>query len=208
MRNEDGTIESVDWNFWYYNEQKSGAEINPWANLVYEDLREPIAFPEDTDVPAGRYTFFTVHGGYEMAPGRLFRTEVDVGGGTFYDGWQLRVSLEPTWNLSRYVELGGAYELNRIRFPKRDQGFDAHIFKIRTQVALNTKVSTSAFVQYNSAADIVSANVRFRYNFAEGNDLWIVYNEGLNTDRYRHAAILPLTNDRTVMLKYTHTFQL
>jgi len=134
-----------------------------------------------------------------------------VGGGTFYDGWQLRLNLEPTWNISRFVEVRGSYELNGIRFSKRDQGFDAHVFRLRTQVALNTKVSANAFVQHNSADDIVVTNLRLRYNFAEGNDLWIVYNEGLNTDRYRdirNRPALPFTESRTLLLKYTHTFRL
>ncbi|MFQ5572048.1 MAG: hypothetical protein ACE5G0_20415, partial [Rhodothermales bacterium] len=207
VRNDDGTVESAMVNVWFYSEQKSGATINPWANINYEDLREPLSLPEDTEVPAGPYTFYTVNGGYEMPTGRLLRANLNGGIGTFYDGWRVWFNLTPTWNLSRYLELGGSYELNRIRFPDRDQGFDAHVFRIRAQVALNTKVSANAFVQYNSAANLVSTNVRFRYNFAEGNDLWIVYNEGLNTDRYRDTPVLPLTNDRTVLLKYTHTFQ-
>ena len=208
LRNDDRTIESAEWNFWFYSEQKTGATINPWISLSYEDLREPLAFTDDVEVPAGAYTFFKVNGDYEMSEGRLLRTEIDVGGGTFYDGWQFTFEVEPTWNLSRFLELSGAYELNRIRFPDRDQGFDAHIFRVRTQAALNTKVSANAFVQYNSAAALVATNLRFRYNFAEGNDLWIVYNEGLNTDRFRGAPVLPLTNDRTLLVKYTHTFRM
>lgn len=137
----------------------------------------------------------------------MLRAKVDLGVGTFYDGWQATFELAPTWNVSRFLELSGAYELNRIRFPDRDNGFEAHLFRIRTQVALNTKVSANAFVQYNSPTDFVAANVRFRYNFAEDNDLWIVYNEGLNTDRHRDLPIRPVTSIRTILLKYTHTFQ-
>jgi hypothetical protein len=54
----------------------------------------------------------------------------------------------------------------------------------------------------------MAANLRFRYNFREGNDLWIVYNEGLNTDRRRELPVLPITEGRTVLLKYTYTFDL
>ena len=76
------------------------------------------------------------------------------------------------------------------------------------QAALNTSVSAHAFVQYNNVADAVAANVRFRYNFREGNDLWIVYNQGLNTNRHRHDPVLPLTDSRTILVKYTYTFAL
>ena len=69
-------------------------------------------------------------------------------------------------------------------------------------------MSAQAFIQYNNVADAVAANVRFRYNFREGNDLWIVYNEGLNTNRHREMPFLPVTDTRTILLKYTHTFGL
>ncbi|MEE9464190.1 MAG: hypothetical protein V3W14_01280 [Candidatus Neomarinimicrobiota bacterium] len=54
----------------------------------------------------------------------------------------------------------------------------------------------------------MSANVRFRYNFREGNDLWIVYDEGMNTNRHRLTPMLPFTNIRTILVKYTYTFHL
>jgi len=73
---------------------------------------------------------------------------------------------------------------------------------------LSTALSFTAFVQYNSAIDAVIANLRFRYNPREGNDLYLVYDEGFNTDRYRQDPIPPATGNRTVLLKYTYTFQL
>jgi hypothetical protein len=75
-------------------------------------------------------------------------------------------------------------------------------------VALNKKVSTNAFLQYNSAASLATADVRFRYNFGQGNDLWIVYNEGFNLDRSRTTPALPWTDARSVLVKYTYTFTL
>ena len=73
---------------------------------------------------------------------------------------------------------------------------------------LSTKFSTSAFIQYNSAIDAVIANVRLRYNPKEGNDFYIVYNEGQNTNLEREVPYLPRMSSRTLMLKYTYTFNL
>jgi hypothetical protein len=114
----------------------------------------------------------------------------------------------PTWNLSSHLQLGAEYSVNIVRFPDRDTRFEAHIARIRIQTALDKKLSASAFFQYSSEGDIVSTNVRLRYNFREGNDLWIVYNEGMNTDRDRdpNRPPLPTTNNRTALIKYTYTF--
>lgn len=55
--------------------------------------------------------------------------------------------------------------------------------------------------------DRLDFNVRLRYAFAEGTDLWLVYNEGLDTDPLRDVGGLrsPTSLARTVLLKYTHT---
>ena len=129
-----------------------------------------------------------------------------VEAGTFYDGWQVTANLTPIWYASPHLELSGFYQYSHIRFPDRNQRFDVHLARVRIGTALNTKLSTNAFIQFSSAAHTLSANVRFRYNFREGNDLWIVYNEGLNTDRYRTTPTLPFTDARTVLVKYTYTF--
>jgi hypothetical protein len=83
-----------------------------------------------------------------------------------------------------------------------------HLARLRAQIGFDTHASLAAFIQYNSADDIFAANVRFRYNFREGQDLWIVYNQGLNTDRFAYTPVRPATDFRTVLVKYTHTFAL
>ena len=73
---------------------------------------------------------------------------------------------------------------------------------------LNTKFSITTFVQFTSAYDAVIANFRLRYNPREGTDLYLVYNDVLNTDRQRENPTLPVTNSRTVLIKYTYTFNI
>lgn len=208
VRNTDGTVESArlehEWDIVF----KSGRSLNAEAEVRVEDLRERLPFPEDTAVPAGRYTFGTVGLRYGPPDGRLLRVGANASAGSFFDGWRGQLGVEPTWNPSRHLELEGAYEANLVRFPDRDEQFVAHVARLRTQVALNKQVSTNVFVQYNSAASLATANVRFRYNVGEGNDLWIVYNEGVNLDRGRTVPVLPWTDARSVLVKYTYTFQM
>ena len=70
--------------------------------------------------------------------------------------------------------------------------------------------SGNAFVQYNSTTDQLDFNIRLRYAFAEGTDLWLVYNEGLDTERARDLIGVrpPLSLGRTMIVKYTHTLGL
>ena len=62
-------------------------------------------------------------------------------------------------------------------------------------------------MQYNSARGAVIGNLRFRYNPRQGTDLYLVYNERLNTDRaVAGGPRRPLSSRRAVLLKYTYTF--
>ncbi len=206
IRNEDGTLESLraggSWDFDF----KNSASARVSTNYLVEDLRRDLSFPGNTTVPQGRYDFVEVEASYDMPGGSLFRGGVEGQVGTFYDGTRYSIGFNPTWNVNRFIELAGDYEFTHLEFPDRDQQASIHLLGVRSQIGLNTKLSLNAFVQYNTAANIVASNIRFRYNVAEGNDLWIVYTENLNTDRFRETPVLPVSSNRTVLLKYTYTF--
>jgi hypothetical protein len=69
----------------------------------------------------------------------------------------------------------------------------------------DTRLSVSAFVQHNTVAGSLAANLRLRYNPAEGIDLYIVYNELLATGVARRAGG---EESRTLLAKYVYTFNL
>ena len=206
FRNEDRSVESADFEYKTDLEWKSGAAVWMDFKMDYEDLTKAEDFPEDTVIPAGSYTTFEVEGGFDMPSKTLFRADFDWAFGGFFDGWRLDFGVKPTWNVSRHLEVSSEYEVNVVRFPKRNQGFNAHVVRLRTRAALDTQVSVNAFIQYSSASDRFSTNIRFRYNFREGNDVWLVYNENLNTYRDDEIPRQLLTRGRTVLLKYTNTF--
>ena len=73
-------------------------------------------------------------------------------------------------------------------------------------MTLTTKTSLSAYIQYNTAVDKILTNIRFRFNPREGNDFYLVYDEGLNTRLNREIPDLPFSSGRTFLAKYTYTF--
>jgi hypothetical protein len=208
LRNSDRSLEtSVIGPRWTF-ESKTGKSVTFSAATQFEDLLQEFRLADGVFIPEGGYRFQTAGISYSPSAASLLRTGASVEGGGFYDGWRMAASVSPTWNASRYLELGGAYQINRLSFGSRGQLLTAHIARVRSRLMLSTRLSGAAFVQYNSAADAVSANVRFRYNPREGNDLYIVYNEGLNTDRFAFEPVRPFTDSRTLLIKYSHTVDL
>ncbi len=206
LRNADGKLETGTYRLETEIAMKSGDVHAVEVDMNYEDLLEAVEFPENTVVPIGAYLYPAAQWQYQMREGSLLRTNVQVNGGGFFDGWNVGLQLEPIWNVSRMLELGATYQFNRVRFTKRNDDFYVHLARIRAQLGFTKSLSLSAFIQYNTSTDSFSANTRFRYNFREGNDLWLVYNEGRFTDRYAVMPVLPELEFRTLLVKYTYTF--
>ncbi|MBN1294708.1 MAG: carbohydrate binding family 9 domain-containing protein [Candidatus Latescibacteria bacterium] len=208
IRNSDNTLEYFKMRAGWVVTMKSGYNYSLNAVSNVEDLREPLSFSENAWVPKGSYTFYSINCDFSTPGGRLLRLDTSINAGNFYDGWRLSPEISASRNLSSHLELSGTYQLNRVEFPERNQQFTAHIGRLRVLAMLNVRYTLTAFIQYNSAADKVITNLRLRYNPREGNDLYLVYDEGLNTDRYREEPVLPVTGSRTVMLKYSYMFNL
>ncbi len=207
VRNADGTLQSLELGPEWEMTGNAGHSLILEATRRVEDLRGAFALPEGARVPAGRYAFYNGEISYGMPSGWDLRTDIEVIGGSFYDGWRSILEVNPTWNVSRYLRISGFYQLNRIGFPDRNQQLTAHVGRLRAEVTPNVEYSISAFVQYNSAREVAIGNLRFRYNPRQGNDLYLVYNERLNTGRFvEMGPRLPLSSQRAVMLKYTYTF--
>lgn len=208
LRNEDGTAESIQiepsWQYYF----KSEATVTLSSLIRYENLLDFFLLSDVIQVPAGRYRFYQLDISYDMADSRLFDMNMGLRGGTFYDGKIVSVTAEPIWSISTGLKIRGHYEFNHIRFPDRGEKLNTHLGRLRLRAMPSTKLTISTFVQYNSTADLTSVNARLRYTPHQGNDFYLVYNEGLNTNRHEQMSIQPFTRSRSIIVKYSYTFNL
>jgi hypothetical protein len=209
FRNADRVLESGTYAFWLQWDSKGGG--GGWVEPKWfrENVLTPFVIGNKVHVPAGSYDFADLQLVYIMPSGARLRTNADFRTGTYFDGRRTQLILSPTWNVSPHLEFGGDYQMSLLRFASRHESVNIHLARLRIRTALNAQASGNAFVQYNSTTNRLDVNVRFRYNVAEGTDLWVVYNEGLDTDRAfdtvaRPAA--PLSVSRALIVKYSHTF--
>jgi hypothetical protein len=208
FRNSDGVLESGTYAFWVEWDTKAGGGGWIEPKFFHEDVQEAFPIGRTAQIPPGRYDFADLQFALFMASGARLRTSIDFRSGTYFDGTRTQVILKPTWNVSRHLELGADYQLSVLRFDARDEKADIHVARLRVRTALDAQRSGNAFVQYNSTTGSLDVNLRLRYAIAEGTDVWLVYNEGLDTDRTRDligAPLSPLSLSRTLLLKYTHT---
>jgi hypothetical protein len=202
---QETTAGELAWSF----EAKKGYSGSISGTWEKEDLVDSLTLGNDQAfVPPGRYTFDFITLMYNSSNSSALSASLEADAGSFYDGWKVSLSASPQLNIGSGFDLGLTYSLDFVNFTARDIKFTNHIAGVRGLLTLTTKTSLSAFLQYNTAVDKVLTNIRFRYNPREGNDFYIVYDEGLNARLTREIPTLPHSSGRTLLLKYTYTFRL
>lgn len=210
IRNSDHKVETGLINPHLGFDTKGGSQYRVQYNIRYENLLRDFSFSDKKNVtiPANRYWYQNMELSYDAPNGWKLRPGLSATLGQFYDGTQSTIGLSAEWNLSAHFEISDEYEYNKIRFKKRSQQFATHLNRLRFRYALDTHLSLTTFAQYNSEIDKTSINARFRYNFDQGNDLWLVYDNILNTQRTQNGLPrLPFSNYRALLIKFTYTFK-
>jgi hypothetical protein len=209
-RIDDGKLESmrVASQLEFESKKQIGGELS----LEYQ--REGVVgdFPlsDSIWIKAGDYSFVTGGIEFRTPESRKLSVFVMAEAGGFFDGNKIGIMAGPNLNLSSSLQLSARYEFNALRFPDRDvnNSLDIHSVNVKALYMLSTKLSASILLQYVNTEDDLIANFRLRYNPREGNDFYLVINEYRGVEyRMEYPAHPPYYN-RTIMLKYTHTFRL
>ncbi len=202
FRTLETNTSALMWRFGF----RSGASATLQAGYAREVLEEGFQVG-GLPVGAGRHEFFDGSVRYGSPSGSALRLDAEAGGGGYYGGHRWGGSLDLSWNPDPRLSLGVENVVNRIELPAGRE--EVLISRLRVGSALNPTLSAAAFIQYNSSAEIVTPNVRIRYNPREGSDLFLVYNEGLRTSLEPDGPLAPApprSQLRSVQVKYTYTF--
>jgi hypothetical protein len=207
--NADGKTESLFGALFLNFDTRTGWSGFLGSNYRQELLRVPLRLSATAIAPARLHAFSNGVVSISSPQSRGFGFTLFTGGGQFYDGTYVNVGAFPFWAPSQHFSLGAELNLNRLEFASRAQSVNTDLFRLRVNAALDRKLSLAAFLQQNVAARAIVPNVRLRYRFGEGRDLFLVYNERINTDLEPTTSTdvpLPRSAGRVFVLKYTFTF--
>lgn len=208
LSNDRKELESFIGSAGYFGIWKSG--FIAYIGYVYqvESVADSFEFADQADMPPGLYRFqmAELHG--STAESKRFFFGWDGFAGSFFDGYRFSAALQPSWNISPSFQTSVVYGFDRLWFDRRNQNFTGHLFRLRALFMASTRLSFSSFLQYNQADHQYVANFRLHFNPREGNDFYVVYNEGRNTELGREVPHLPAMGNRTFLVKYTYTFSI
>jgi hypothetical protein len=207
-RIEDGSLENMEVSPEFEITLKSGYTSFTGVSLRKEGVPEEFNLASNVLVPAGNYSFWGIHGFMNSPKTKTFSATIGYEAGEFYDGNRVSFEFSPEFNLSSSLQFSGTYKIDRVNFSARSQEFTNNLARLKLTYMLNTKISASSFVQYNQSDNILITNFRLRYNPKDGNDFYLVFND-LREASKADSGINPLPFlNRTLLLKYTHTFRL
>ena len=198
----EGKLEARDQNLEFSTEFQTSDKITLQYERNYERLDEPFKIANGVTIPVGGYrnAFFSA----ELLVGQQRRASgtwnVEVG--PFYDGHRTtftyssaRVKINP------HLAVEPGFSLNRVTLPYGD--FTAKLGSARTTYTVTPLMFVSGLVQYNSSNNSLSSNVRFRWEYQPGSELFVVYNEARDTLQPGAPALL----NRSIIFKVNRLFR-
>ena len=168
----------------------------------YEYLDEPFEITDGLFLPVGGYRFNEVEGLYTIGPQRRVNGTLSAGGGQFFDGTRTEVGYRGRVEVTRRLGVEPGIAFNWVDLPVGS--FLAKLLTARVTYNLSPRQALMALVQYNSEGSVIGANVRFRWEFRPGSDLFVVYNEGRDTTLGVNRSEL---SARSFVVKVTRLFR-
>jgi hypothetical protein len=207
-RLEDGNLESMKISPGFELNTKNGLHGEVSLEIQEEGVLNDFSLSDSIVINAGNYSFLGSQIMFGTSQARKISLRSDINIGQFYDGNRIGFRVEPNFNLSSSINLSAAYEFNAIRFPEREtnNSLNIHSVNVKALYMFSTKLSASVLVQYvNTESDLIT-NFRLRYNPLEGNDFYLVFNDYRGTSTKFIVPETPKFFNKTIMVKYIHTF--
>ncbi|HUE95182.1 MAG TPA: DUF5916 domain-containing protein [Longimicrobiaceae bacterium] len=202
-----GYVESRDWGTQFSAQLENGDQFSMGYSENYENLVGPARISGAT-IPAGRYSSPEVQASYRLGPQRRYSANLSLRRGDYFGGTVTsaglgggrveitpQISLEPSVSFN-WIDLPGALVPGE---------YDQHVAVTRLTYTLTPRAYLSGLVQYNSRSDTLSGNFRFRWEWAPGSELFLVFSEERNRegmDRW------PALDNRGLVIKVNRLFRI
>ena len=171
----------------------------------FERLDEPFDIAPGVVVPVGGYSFSDVRLSYSLGQQRRVSGSLSLQKGTFWSGditsvayTRGRVSVQDQLSFEPSVSF------NWIDLP--EGSFTTTLVQSRVNYTFTPRMFFSGLLQYNSSGNSLNTNLRLRWEYSPGSELFVVYTEDRNTDPFFPDRFTDLRNQGFVV-KLTRLFR-
>ena len=202
IENGAGQVETRIAQLRFNTELESSDQFRIDVQDNYELLVRPFQIASDVIIPTGAYGFQDFFASYSMGAQRRFSGTFSIQRGEFFSGnitavGYRRGRIEITPQLS--FEPG--ISINQVDLP--EGAFTTNLVTSRVTYTVTPRMFVGGLLQYNSASDSLSTNVRLRWEYQPGSELFVVYNDQRDTS----LRGTPLLKNRAFVVKVTRLFR-
>ena len=161
--------------------------------------------PDEVAFPAGGYQFFDVEGTYSPGAQRRLNGTFTVRAGDYFNGTIRSVEFrQGRMEVTERLSLEPSVSVNWIDSPQG--AFRTDLLVSRVNLSFTPRMFFSGLIQYNSSSNTVSNNLRLRWEYQPGSELFVVYTEDRLTDPLRPDRFSELRN-RGFVVKVNRLFR-
>ena len=182
-----GTIETREARGSFAIELENSDRFSLFYTNTYDLLQQAFPIASDVIIPVGGYEFSNTQTSYSFGPQRRLSGSISLEHGSFYGGTKTALGIGGGFGpfgggrieLTPQFSLEPGMSINRIELPQGS--FTTQLVTTRATYTFSPTMFVSAFIQYNSSNSALSTNVRLRWEYQPGSELFIVYNEQRDT---------------------------
>ena len=201
--NGAGQIESRVAQTSFRTELENSDQFSVDVQKSYELLVEPFDISSNVSIPVGRYTFQDYYASYSMGAQRRISGTFSIQRGEFFNGditaigySRGRIEITPQLSIEPSVSV------NRIELPEGT--FTTKLATTRITYTFTPRMFFSGLLQYNSSLNVLSTNLRLRWEYQPGSEIFVVYNDQRDTELGRSY---PMLENRAFIVKFTRLFR-
>ncbi len=129
-----------------------------------------------TRVPIGTYRSSMVRGSYTAGTQRRISGEVAAAHGGLYGGDHTELSFRSRAEISARLSVEPTLSFNWVELPTGS--FRATLFGGRSVFSFTPRMLVASLVQYTSSGELLTTNIRYRWEYHPGSELFVVYSDG------------------------------
>ena len=153
-------------------------------------------------IPVGGYTFHDVGTSFAFGRQRRLSGALSVHHGSFFGGDRTSMGLTGArLEVTPQLSVEPSVVFNWVDLPQG--GFTTQLLTARTTYTVTPLMFVSALLQYNSSNDSLGANLRLRWEYQPGSELFVVYNEQRDT----RISGYPALENRAFIIKINRLFR-
>jgi hypothetical protein len=147
---------------------------------IFENIPVPFAIAPAVTVPIGGYEYRNAKLSFLFGQHRRLSGTAALERGTLYGGEKTAASVSSgRINVTAQLSVEPTISLNHVSLPGGT--FNTNLVGTRITYGATPLMFVSALVQYNSSTHSIGSNVRLRWEYQPGSELFVVYNDQRDT---------------------------